>query len=286
MAISHVELYTAEAIELGALQHLFPMISFVRVAQRPFAAVDGEAWSSEGFDFWAFDRLIDELDAGGAPLAIATQRDTIAIASQILTRAQRVIPRRTRETQAEWFARVLELHRRLHDVSKPLVRADLDHALDTWQWSLRLDAAAPPEVQLAALCHDLERLDSEADERVEHRAPDYQRFKDAHAAVSAMRAGALFSEAGVPRSITQLAVAEITRHEHTRGDLVADADALSFFSLNSVGYLRYFGADITAQKVVYSYNRLSTRARRELGALRMPAVIATQLAAIEKASVR
>src|SRR5690606_10276698 len=126
-------------------------------------------------------------------------------------------------------------------VSRPLVQADLDHALDTWQWSLCLDAGAPAEVQLACLCHDLERLVSEADRRVEQHAADYQAFKDAHARAGARMASALFARAGVPEPIARTASALVARHERT-GDEPAicalnDADALSFFAFNSPGYL-------------------------------------------------
>jgi hypothetical protein len=104
---------------------------------------------------------------------------------EILTRYQRLTPRRNAASSPPWFTRALAVHRAMHDPRKPLVLADLDHAIDTWQWTLRLDPEAGAAVQLAALFHDIERLWSEADRRVEHLAPDYQAFKDEHA-----RAGA------------------------------------------------------------------------------------------------
>jgi hypothetical protein len=283
MSISHVELHATGTIELGPLEQVFPTIGFVRTARPRADAIDGAAWRSEGFDLWAFDRTLDELAARNQPLAITAEHDLVAIALEILTRAQRVIPRRNESSNTAWFARVLGFHADLHDMTKPLVRADYDHALDTWQWTVRLDGAAPADVQLAALCHDLERLDSEADVRTEHRAPDYQRFKDAHAAGSAWRAAVLFTRAGVPAPIARLAEIGIEHHEHAKGP-VADADALSFFAFNSAGYLRYFGAEQTAQKVVYSFKRLSQRARRELARLRLPAPIAAQLANLRRSS--
>jgi hypothetical protein len=56
-----------------------------------------------------------------------------------------------------------------------------------------------------------------------------------------------------------------------------DADALSFFSLNSPGYLAYFGAARTAAKVAYTLARMSGPARRELAALRLPQLVRTEL---------
>jgi hypothetical protein len=283
MPISHVELHAPGSIELAPLERAFPAIGFVRTARARAGAIDGAAWRSESFDFWAFDRTLDDLAERGAPLAITAERDIVGIALEIVTRAQRVMPRRNEASKTTWFARVLDMHAHLHDLSKPLVRADFDHALDAWQWTLRLDGAAPADVQLGALCHDLERLASEADARIEHTAPDYQHFKNAHATGSAWRAAVLFARAGVPGPIARLAELGIANHEHAISP-IADADALSFFSFNSFGYLRYFGVAQTAFKVGYTYKRLSSRARRELPALRLPAVVAMQLANLRRST--
>ena len=51
--------------------------------------------------------------------------------------------------------------------------------------------------QLAVLLHDIERLASEPDARVEHLAADYQAFKDAHARAGAQLARAVLLRAGV-----------------------------------------------------------------------------------------
>lgn len=221
------------------------------------------AWLADDFDFWAFDRRCDALDA----LVVEAP-----IIEQVTLRTQRLAPVRTIPEQ--WFERVLGLHRELHDLDKPLVRADLDHALDTWQWTLRLDRGATAACQLAALLHDLERLVSEADARVEHHAPDYQAFKDAHARAGADLARRLLERAEVPRALVDRVAMLVEIHER-RGDdrevmLVNDADALSFFSLNSPGYLAYFGPEQTRKKVAYTLARMSPAARAWLPRLRIP----------------
>jgi len=240
------------------------------------AALDADAWRGDDFDFWAFDRFADDLFARGEPLHVrARPHERALVGHQLAIRTQRL----ARADVVPWFARVLATHRALHDLGKPLVRADYDHALDTWQWTLRLDREAPPSVQLAALLHDLERLDSEADARVEHRAPDYQAFKDAHAAAGARRARAVL--AGAPAPIAERACALIARHERPGDDpalcALNDADALSFFSLNSAGYLAYFGPEQTASKVAYTLARMSAPARRWLAELRLPAFVRAHL---------
>ena len=236
------------------------------------------AWRDDRFDFWAFDRRLDVLVARGAPLRVSAPPELApAVLSEIRTRGQRLAPRRTAATAGAWFDRVLAAHRALHDLDRPLVRADYDHALDAWQWAVRRDAGAPRAVQLAVLLHDIERLASEADARVEHLAADYQAFKDAHARAGARIARGVLAQAGVPDALDDEVCALIAVHERPSDDpalrAINDADALSFFSFNSPGYLAYFGPDRTAAKVAYTLARMSEAARRELPALRMPAAV-------------
>ncbi len=237
------------------------------------AVIDVARWESDDLDFWAFDRLLDAADACDAPVRVPR-----AIAVQVLTRAQRLRPRCNPASSVPWFASVLARHRARHDLTRPLVLADYDHALDAWQWALRLSPDATASVQLAALLHDVERLVSEAEQRVEHLAADYQTFKDAHARAGAKIAKQLLDDAGVPPAVQERTVELIAEHERAGADreaqVVADADALSFFSLNSPGYLAYFGPDQTERKVAYTLARMSRAARGHLHHLRLPRVVA------------
>src|ERR1043165_3800894 len=143
-------------------------------------------WERPDFDTWDFDVRLDELAREPFTLCVADDRGgSAAFAIEVLNRCQRLIGRRNRHSQTPLFDRVLRRHAGMHDTARPLVRADSHHALDVWQWALRLDGNASLELQLAALFHDVERLVSEADARVEHLADDYQRFKDAHAVAGA-----------------------------------------------------------------------------------------------------
>lgn len=277
-------------LELGELRQLFPAIA-LEVVRGGDAALSADAWAADDFDFWAFDRWLDDTVARAQPVRLAVPRaEATRTARQVATRAQRLAPRRNGASRTPWFEHVLAQHRRLHDLEQPLVRADLDHAHDTWQWTLRRDPDASGPVQLAALLHDLERLVSEPTARVEHRAPDYQAFKNAHARAGAEVARALLEIAGVPASTIASACALIAVHEHAVVPLESaagvdepelralnDADALSFFSLNSPGYLAYFGPEQTARKVDYTLRRMSPVARRELAALRVPRFVAACL---------
>src|SRR5262249_39515078 len=98
----------------------------------------------------------------------------------------------------------------------------------------------------------------------------------------------VLERAGVPRSIREDATRLVGVHERTGDDpmlrALNDADALSFFSLNSPGYLAYYGPAQTATKVLYTLARMSRGARSELAALRLPAAISTLIARFSCAS--
>jgi hypothetical protein len=250
-----------------------------------------EEWESPGFNFYEWDARLDALaESQDGPFLLTLfgrDEDRWRALRGILTRCQRVLDRRNEASRGALFDRVLAVHRQAHDLAKPLVRADYDHALDTWQWGLRLAPEAGLALQLAALCHDIERLDTEADVRSEHRAADYQAFKDGHAARGAERADALLGEAGVDAETRRRTARLIAAHERppdtTEGEgeaiaLLNDADALSFFSLNSVGYLDYFGPEPTRRKVAYTLDRLRPAARHHLAGMRLPSTVAEAIA--------
>jgi hypothetical protein len=200
---------------------------------------------------------------------------------EVLNRCQRAIGRRNRHSHGQLFDRVLRRHRALHDLDKPLVRADYNHAVDVWQWMLRLDGSASLAAQLAALFHDIERLASEADVRIEHLAPDYQDFKDAHARAGAATTRQILLDAGVPTAVCDRVTELVAAHERQSADpevaLLNDADALSFFSLNSSGYADYYGPEQTKKKVAYTLARMRDAARAKLASVRLRADVAALL---------
>jgi hypothetical protein len=264
----------------------------------PRLLLDLQPWESQSFNFYALDAELDTLAEGhDGPFAVVLRGTGEALARSAggaLTRCQRWMDRRNAASRSPLFDRVLAVHRRAHDLAKPLVRADYNHALDTWQWLLRLAPDAGLAVQLAALFHDVERLIPEADARVEHQAADYQTFKDAHAACGAELADPLLEAAGVDAAARRLTRRLIVLHERPPEaadpdaeaiSLLNDADALSFFSLNSVGYLDYFGPEQTRKKVAYTLRRLRPAARSYLAGMRLPATVASELAAaLERAA--
>ncbi|MCU1281077.1 MAG: hypothetical protein JWM53_4623 [bacterium] len=276
------EVHLVGARSVAAVAAEFPSLSLYAVDAPPegVVCVEPRTLFGGGPRGWSLDRRLDD----AAALAVPAERAADAIG--VLTRLQRLIDRRNHASSTADFDTALARHRALHDLARPLVRADYDHARDAWHWLLRLDGAASLAAQLAALFHDVERLRSEADVRVEQHAPNYQAFKEAHA-----RGGALLLRATIGDLVSEEVVARaaalVAAHERPRasdGDdddgtdgysrertLVTDADALSFFSLNSAGYLDYFGAAQAARKVAWTLRRLSWRGRERLGAIELRA---------------
>ncbi len=265
---------------LGALDLAcsdFPQVD-IAVETRPSEVsflVHLDEWRNNHLGSFLFDGALDRLATGtDATLVVVGPPEWwTEDLPAILSRAQRCAVRTNEASDTDWFRSVLVGHRKLHELSKPLVLADYRHAIDTWQWVLRLLPTASVEIQLAAVFHDVERLFSEADQRVEHHAADYPSFKDAHAGKGAEMTRAILRELGAPADVVNGTCELVARHERSSGgELLAalnDADALSFFSLNSDGFVAYYGTEHTRRKVRYTLERLRPKNRWRLGALRL-----------------
>ncbi len=235
------------------------------------AMIDMDDWC-RGASFAEFDHLVVR-DARDGGLALCGRSTLLSRATcEVLTRYQRFMQRRNVASTSTLFDAVLAAHASLHDLSRPLVAADYDHAIDTWQWALRLQPNASLSAQLAALFHDVERLDGGPDRRVEHLSADDCVLKHAHAVKGAEMAARTLSAVGVDDTTTARAAQIIASRVHGKSAEVAlldDADALSFFSLNSAGYADYFGTDQTRRKVATMLRRLSPTARERLSRVRL-----------------
>lgn len=279
---------------LDTVAREFPTVRFGTGGMEDFPSLSlaSEEWESPRFPFYEFDSRVDGL-AEPYLLRLSAEPGRLpGMAHEVLTRCQRLVSRRNTASSTPLFDRVLERHRDLHDLSKPLVRADWTHSLDVWQWTLRLDAGAGLEVQFAALFHDVERLVSEADARVEHKASDYQDFKDEHARRGAGMADGALEAAGADPGTRARAARLIGGHERPPSPedpdaadlaLLNDADALSFFSLNSPGYFDYFGPGAARRKIAWTLARLRPEARRRLDGVRLRPDVAELLKEVSPA---
>lgn len=256
----------------GVLREFHPLQLTLDCAP-PFSALPGpiikaESWRQHEFDFRTHDDKLERAVQRSQWLNVDFATFNASVLFQILTRYQRWITSLPTTPSDALFERVLSAHRALHDLEKPLVRADYEHALDVLWWTVRLSPSASLSVRWAALFHDVERLRSEPDVRIEQFAPDYQAFKNGHAQQSARWAARILAQCGVDDSTRLEVIRLIQFHEHPRRaapepdvEVLADADALSFFSLNSSGFIDYYGRAHTEKKIAYTLGRMSPRAR-------------------------
>ncbi|HVU49228.1 MAG TPA: DUF4202 family protein [Polyangia bacterium] len=238
------------------------------------------AWAHDDFDLCALD---DEVWAciarrGRCELHVADDgappERLAEVAWQVAIRFQRFDIPSNPAAATPLFQGILAAHGELFDRTRPLVAADHDHALDTWRWLLRLAPDAGLALQIAALFHDVERLVTEAEARVEQHARDYHAFKRAHAEAGARMVSELLSRLQTPREVIESSFALVAHHEAApsavsgAGPLV-NADALSFFSLNAPGFARHFGPAHTERKVAYTAGRLDATGRSWLARVKL-----------------
>lgn len=239
--------------------------------------VDAEAWTRGALDLPELDERIDDLAAAG-PFAVAVHGKPASAAAEVDVHCQRWSGRRNGALPGEELTRLLARLRALHPADKPLVRADYRHALDVWQWVLRLEPEAAAAVQIAALFHDVERVFTEADVRNEQAVGAYDDYKARHAARSAAITERILEEEGCASTLRARTAELIAGHDQpgradgAEGELLEDADALSFFSLNGSGYLRYYGAEQARRKIEWTLARLSRRGRACLARFRLAPV--------------
>ncbi|HXO27981.1 MAG TPA: hypothetical protein VOA80_11585, partial [Thermoanaerobaculia bacterium] len=246
--------------------------------QRPLPGLDLTLaeWQSDSFPFRDFDRFAETLaaDAPGGAFEIRLSGEAhrlAAAARQVVTRCQRLAARRNAASACDLFERALAGHRRLHDRTRPPAASVYAHALDTWQWLLRLDPEASLAPQLAALFHDVGRLGAEAgtpggagawvtDELLAELDVDLAVRVRVHRLIGGRRH---------PSAAADPFAAEIA--------LLDDADALSFFSFESAAYLDDFGAEQAARQVAHALARLRPASRTLLTALRLRTTVARLL---------
>jgi Domain of unknown function (DUF4202) len=268
--IQHVRLIVDadDEVDPAIIQREFPTLN-VEVTEDVRSGdliIDDFAWRG-AFDFRPFDEQIEN----GRPIGAIAIRgfDASGVAVEVLARYQRLVARRNRVSSTPLFQAALEAHAALFDVSLPLARVDLEHALDTWQWMLRLEPEIGLAPQLAALFHDIDRLESEPHEKIEHRA--HRMLDDPQAQRGGERVLAILRGLGVDERDALRTRDLINGRIQDEADAVTldDADSLSFLSLMSPGYADYFGLAQTRRKVMFTLSRLKAAAREKVALFRL-----------------
>lgn len=261
----------AKLLDTRALASEFPTVKVARTyaAQVNDAMISADEWRSL-ISFKLFDDALTRTAAD--TIVVRGERHIENVACEILTRYQRFIPRRNGSSRTPMFSTVLQARRALHDQRKPIASLRFDRALDTWQWMLRIDPSASLTAQLAALFHDIW-----TERATISRATDRPPHQPALEAVRPLGGGTftfdVLCEAGVPRTIAarvrQILSANARRGCDQEMDLLDDAGALSFLSLDSSGYLDRFGPEETARKIARILGRLGAEARAKLQLVRL-----------------
>jgi hypothetical protein len=249
----------------SSVSHEFPSVLVTIATDRGEPVLlSSSQWRRGVFDDSSFDLKLDELARVPFTLRVADDRGERAFPIEVLNRCQRLIGRRNAHSQGPMFDRILRRHREMHDLSSQRVRIEYDHALDTWQWTLRLNPSAWAGVQIAALFHDVGRVMS---------GTDRGEYRDFHARAGAEIAWRLLATSGVDAQLCDHVVWLIAGRERIAADpdiaLLNDADALSFFSLSSRRYADSFGPEQARKAIAENWNRMRPAAREKLASVRM-----------------
>lgn len=252
-----IRLASPLAVPVPVLGAEFPSVrvAFVDGEGETAPVIDAEAW----LDAESFAPFDEAVEGSRSDALVVRGLDVGPIACEVLTRFQRFVGRRNAASFGPAFDAALAARRAMHDgdVSRP--SAELDHAFDVWQWLLRLSPGATLAAQLAALFHDV----------------DPKRGGDV--------AYDVLVSAGIDR-VTALRTRTIIMSHGRRGiapdiDLLDDADALSFFSLDSSRYADDFGSEETRRKVADTLGRLGPSARARLAGVRLRSDVCSHLMA-------
>lgn len=257
-----------DEVDTSVIEREFPTIALERSESKGGAIVtiDDFAWRGS-FETTSFDEAIER----ARPIGMIAVRGTDAagVAREVLARYQRLVMRRNDASSSPAFDSVLDACSMLFGGEGGRFKAEHDHALDSWQWMLRLDPSAGLAPQLAALLHDIDRLESEPHERIEHRV--YRALDDAQAKRGGERALAVLRGIGIDEDTATRVRDLVAGRCPTEPDacLLDDADSLSFLSLGSARYADHFGLAQTRRKVTFVLGRFGPVAREKVSLLRL-----------------
>ncbi len=157
-------------------------------------------------------------------------------------------------------------------ILKSSVPEDPIHAKNTLQWLLRLKPDAAEALKIAALGHDIERAIEERKVRREGYK-NYDEFKDAHALNSANILVEIMKECNISKKLADDIFFLVCRHETggtRRGDVLRDADGISFFHVNLPYYFIRNDVEETKKRYLWGYRKLSNDLKKIVGEFNYP----------------
>ncbi|MDD4333251.1 MAG: DUF4202 family protein [Patescibacteria group bacterium] len=154
-------------------------------------------------------------------------------------------------------------------ISRSPVKTDLEHAISTRKWVLRLKPNADLVLQIAALAHDIERglqkAESQKSINRKENFRNYYRCNEIHSQKSAKIIVNILEKYQFNKNFIAKVKRLVLRHEFggdKESNILMDADSLSFFERNFDGYLKKYGQKKAEKKIKFMYSRMSEKAKK------------------------
>lgn len=149
-------------------------------------------------------------------------------------------------------------------IEKSLVPEDPLHAQNTLEWLLKLKPDADEALKIAALGHDIERAIAERKvKRQDYK--NYDEFKEAHALNSAKILAETMLGYNLSKELVDKVFFLVCQHETggaREGDVLRNADVLSFFQVNLPYYFSRNSVVETKHRCGWGYKKLPAKLKR------------------------
>jgi hypothetical protein len=237
-----------------------------------------EEWLDPAADLLQFDERLQAAEKRTQPgnsflLSVSGPRTILReVSKQVFTRYQRLFQRRNRHSRSNLFTSVLARHRELQRLAPPAHSAEFDHALDIWQWVLRLHPEASDALQVAALFHHIASPADGGDLHSEDTTEARRTIQRPGWEANVEMLGRCLAELQLPREPVERAARLISGQDPADDgelDILANARALSFLAVNSSAFLRRYGVDRAASKVGIMVRRMNEQVRGLLPGIRL-----------------
>ncbi len=148
-------------------------------------------------------------------------------------------------------------------IEKSMIPEDPIHSKNTLEWLIRIKPNSDIALQIAALGHDIER----AIENCKVRQSDYRNyndFKKSHASNSANILKEIMKNCNADKGFAEEVYDLVRCHEKggsIKGNLLREADSISFFDVNLPFYYKRNSVKETRRRIFWGLERLSDELR-------------------------
>ncbi|RKY53218.1 MAG: hypothetical protein DRP89_06555, partial [Candidatus Neomarinimicrobiota bacterium] len=144
-------------------------------------------------------------------------------------------------------------------IKKSMIPEDPIHSKNTLEWLIRIKPNSDIALQIAALGHDIERaIEDRKIRRSDYR--NYNDFKKAHASNSANILKEIMKNCNADKGFAEEVYDLVRCHEKggsIKGNLLREADSISFFDVNLPFYYKRNSVKETKRRIFWGLERLS-----------------------------